>query len=406
MEDVMHIEFIGFIVFAFLMPAIIAFVADLLHGDDPFERYRTALAITPIEVVVIGLVSSVVFCGMWNIVTWGKVTDTEFLNGSIASKGSRDWDREVCDRYNKDEDGNNTSCASSHYEYYTEYFALADFAEYFSEGRISFGDVDRGAPAPQRWVDTYVGQPVTRLHSYTNWVKGAGKQTTMFPHSGMTEQLTIDNMFPARAQSYHDGWMYAPKAFYIGGTPYENSYPTGDNTHVMVDASKLLMQYNAVLGPSKQANLQVFIVRGQPQEYANALMDYWGGGAKNDVNVFVGVSGDDERIQWSTVKFGLVGLDYSDEANGGSNIRLEVEFRKAMIKFDNIQEAGGYAGIVSIANSAVGTYFDRVPNKQFQALEQEVKPSGGTLTTIYIIAGVLNLIGCAFFYLIDITDLH
>lgn len=394
----MQTEFAIGLVELLIVSVVVAVLINLLFRND--NNYYSNYEITPVELVVVVISSWLVFWGMYSIVTMFKSSDTEFLNGRIAELGSTDGSRTICD--SRDDKGN---CTASHTEYYTQWWANTDYREYFSEGYIFYGETCQRCTPPASWQATKVGDPATTLHGYTNWIKGADKTGEMFPYSSLAEPLAAEGWFPERTYRYFDGLSAAPKAFYIGAVPYESSYAVSDKVYAMVEASNLLMEKNAVLGPTKQANLQLFIVRNQPLEYANAYMYHHSGGAKNDIDVFVGVTGDNEKIEWVAVRFGLVGLDYSDEANGGSNIRLEVELRHYLDRFDTIADAGGYAGLVNTSAEYVNLYFDRVPNKQFAELERDVKPRGGILTTIYIISGVYCLFACLISYLVDFNGL-
>lgn len=373
---------IEFLIGLLIVPLLVGVLAIALKGSRQVQG-----EIDFAEWVVISLIGIVVFLGGWSMATSSNYTDTEFLNGRIAMKDVIDVSchhcRNVCDAH--DEKGN---CTSSHeecdHDHDIYFFARTDYYQYFPhEGEVSYGTYAPGTPPPVDWTAVTIGDPATTLHRYTNWLRGAGKQSLLFPYSAMTDSLAKSGLFPSRIFEYFNGKYYAPKAFLVDG---------GVNS--ITDTSAELMQLNAKLGTEKQGNLQLFFVQHQPMEYANAYMDFTHGGAKNDIDTFVGLDGD--QITWVAVRYGLPGFDQTDESTGGSNTLVETSLRAKL--GGSLNKAGGYTGVADLAYAQVMQYFDRVPNKQFAYLEKVQKPDGTQLAWIYaglvflaVVAGVAAL---------------
>jgi hypothetical protein len=221
----------------------------------------------------------------------------------------------------------------------------------------------------------------------------------------MTEELKKANAFPPLPTSLHS-FNYAPKVLYIGGTPLNAAYHTvRDGIYTLDEASVLLNAVNDPLGNAKQANVQIFYVVGRPMEYANAYMDYAEGGGKNDVNVFIGLDNSQSRIEWATVRFGLVGFDQTDESNGGSNAMLDTKLSREL-RHKTLDELGGYNGIVTLAGEYVNTYFDRVPNKQFKFLEAEFEPRGGWDIFNKVVSGLAFFVMLFVSLVMDIREVN
>jgi len=388
------------------LAAIFFHPKETVRRSGYYRKFSQSPSVTWYEALAVFCAAFFIQWLGWNIAIRQQASAVEFLNGHIAAKGSTDWQFDVCDSYSTDKDGNRT-CTSHHTEYRTNYWANTNYVEFFpSEGHLNYGDVKRNDPPPQRWALAQVGDPVTTLHTYTNNVKGAGRLNQMFPNSPLTQTLRDQNAFPPLPTSLHS-FDYAPKVFYIGGTP-QNGETYSDVTvkfrdgkinsvhvYTLNESSREMNKINDPLGNSKQANTQVFFVVGQPIEYANAYMDYAEGGGKNDVNVFVGLSDDGQTVVWATVRFGLVGFDQTDESNGGSNAMLDIKLGREL-RHKTLTELGGYTGVVKLSGEYVNLYFDRVPNKQFKFLEAEFEPRGGWAVfvnfTTYIVALVLLVV--------------
>jgi hypothetical protein len=325
-----------------------------------------------------------------------QTTDKEFLNGHITQIASEHVSCDHCAMWVRDCDSKGQNCTSrcAYYEhpYDVTYYATTDFVKFYqSEGTIVYG---AGYPPndspPAAWSALRIGQPVTRLHNYTNWVRGNG-DSIFFPKSALTDPLQTAGLIPPRPTDLYNGVDNAPKFLYTSDiTPTDASLvKVKDHTYTSQVYDAAIWNLNADIGNSKQADINILPTTYADLEYANAVRAGWHGGSKNNVDIFMGVNpaGD---IQWVSVKYGLPGTNQA-EANlrSGDNELLAIRLRDRIL--DEGKNLSKSDKIMSIIREEVTNLFDRKPNKDYIYLSGSIHLDEWQIVLMYVVSIIFSV---------------
>lgn len=316
---------------------------------------------------------------LMSFMAWGiscsNTHDTEVINGVVTGK-----ERDVvhcrhsyqCNCYTTcSGSGKNRSC-SRHCSTCYEHSYDVDWDVHTTIGGFSIDTIDRqGLREPPRWTSTKIGEPVARTEGYTNYVKGS--PDSLFRHQGLVEKYK--GKLPEYPLNIFDYWHIDRLITVDVAVPDANIW------------NRELERINGELGPKKQANVVVVVVKNQPSDYFEALQQHWIGSKKNDVTVVMSVD-DQMNIQWTEV------MAWTKDK------MAEVVIRDGITKIGKLDRVS----IIEFLRSSVILSYDRKPMKDFEYLASTITPTVGQWTFAMIFGLVLS-IGLGFFMLKnDIED--
>lgn len=285
------------------------------------------------------------------IVYWSNTSDTEYINGVVSAKRMErvscrhPYCCRWCESCSSDGRGGTsctTYCCSTCYDHPYD----QDWNVYSNVQRAwSIDTLDRqGLREPPRWTSTRVGEPVSWLHSYENYVKAA--PGTLFKRDTREDEKTFP--IPKYEPRVHDYW-HANRLYAVNvEVPEANRWNTD------------LEELNGRLGPAKQANAMVVVVKDQPREYFEALRAAWIGGKKNDVILVIGVDAD-LTLKWADV----MAWSYNEMVR----VSLRDEIMLTQVRLDREKT-------LAALEQSIVQYFDRKHMKDFAYLKSSVSPTG------------------------------
>lgn len=300
--------------------------------------------------------------GGYMISYWSGTADREIWNGEVISK-TRD---EVSCRhsyecncyYTTDSKGNSTRHCSTCYEHSFD----VDWNVHSSTAEESGIDtVDRqGLVMPPRWGAAYVGEPYASGHHFENYIK-ANPSSVLFGTKGHPEQF--QGLIPAYPSVYD---------YYKVQHVYNMQVPNVDSDVW----NALVAKANRPLGPSKQVNLIVVLVKTADPNYAYAFRDVWLGGKKNDAIILIG-STNGHDILWADV------VSWSTDKAYEVNVKDRIMDEKYLDHTDTI---------VSIIAGETGKNFHRMHMKDMKWLMRSFQPSSGEMMWMFVLA-LLGIVG-------------
>lgn len=312
------------------------------------------------------------------IIYWRNTGDVEHINGVVTSKKMErvscrhPYCCMTCQSCSTDSKGN-TSCY--------DYCCMTCYDHPFDQDWNVYSNVQRswsidtldrqGLREPPRWTSVQVGEPVSWLHSYENYVKAA--PGTLFKRDVRDDEKKFP--LPPRRPNVYDYW-HADQLVQVGvALPDVNQWNRDIET------------INGQVGPGKQANVVVVVVQDQPHEYFEALQGKWIGGKKNDVVVVVGVDME-LNIRWADV----MAWSYND--------MIRVALRDEIVAIGKLDRSQ----VLMAVRSNVLQHFDRKHMKDFKYLTASFAPTG-TQYLVSILIGTLLSIGLGvFFFMNDVFN--
>jgi hypothetical protein len=312
------------------------------------------------------------------IVGYSATADTEILNGSVTAKEQK---RVSCSHSYRCNcrmvqhctgSGKNRTCSYSEecdtcYEHAYDW----DWDVYTTLGTYTIDRIDRrGSGEPPRWTTVQMGEPVSRSHGYTNYIKAS--PDTLFRHHGLTKQYA--SSLPKHPEVFD---YYRMNRLVTAGIdlPAANAW------------NDALAKVSADIGKPKQANPLVVIVKNQPHEYFGALEQAWLGGKKNEVVLVVSVD-DALTPQWTDV------MAWSEDG------MLRVKLRDAVMELPRLAPNE----VAEAMRSNVTAHYRRKPMASFAYLESAIVPTT-TEWIVSLLIGALVAIGLSWlFHKHDVFD--
>ena len=218
-------------------------------------------------------------------------------------------------------------------------------------------------PNPQRWTIINPGDPVSRTHSYTNYVQAVPE--SLFKPSSASLKAQFASLIPAYPDQVFD--YYKLNRFLTPG------YNSPDAPAWNASLSELLKDR----GPTKQVNAIVVIAKTADPNYVYALQDAWEGANKNDVVLVIG------STAWPKI-------DFVHVISWTKNELFKVQLRDNVMALGQIQKDA----ILGILAAQIDTNFERRRMREFEYLSNEIDPPIWALMALglFIIAsGVLGV---------------
>jgi len=326
--------------------------------------------ITVKEFLLLEAIALVLCVGGWGIARYGAMQDTEHWNGRVSAKthGSQKCChcRMVCDRYEEycsshRKDG---SCSSHSRRCVSEHEVCDHFRDYWWSLELDMGDtleVDRCEPhendVPAIWTRAYVGEPATKEHSYTNYLR-ADPDSLMHRSIVKPEYVArIPNGIPPVTGMYHSAKVITEGC----------SLPAGWDEQ--------MRELNADISGPFQVDVMLYVTNVQDPSYADSVEAKWLYGPKNALTIVAGTDGT--KFTWVRV----VTLSRVEE--------LKVLMRDKLTGMSVDDPTGG----IKVIRQVVTGKFKRTPMKEWEYLASAASPSDGWLTFLYILMTVLTLVG-------------
>ena len=332
------------LLFLLLFPIVWPFIAKRIWDRD----------ITWLELGLnIGIIALLV-TGVWQAGRYGKMSDTEIWNGQVTSKEqtyvscSHSYScncRKTCDS-----SGNCPETCDTCYDHFNDW----DWDVYTTAGNFTVSRVDRqGSDTPPRWAQVRVGDPSAREHSFVNYIKAAPDSLFHFSSELIGKNKELLPEYP----SVFD-YQYADRVFARGLLLPETT---------RWNKELALMLRN--IGPSKQANAIVVVVKTGDQKYAQALEQHWLGGKKNDVVVILGVP-EYPKISWAYV------MSWTKRE------LFKVELRDALIGLGQVDNTP----VIQTIEKHISKNFVRRQMSEFEYLKNEIDPPSWVIVIVTILA--------------------
>lgn len=316
-------------------------------------------SITWAEMALNVVIALVLAAGLWQAGRYGQAMDTEIWNGEVTGKDrvrvscSHSYSCNCRMESSTGSDGKTVSrqVCDTCYEHPYD----VDWKVRSNVGDFTINRVDRqGVVEPPRWTRVERGEPVAMAYRYLNWVKAAA-HSLFHEEKGEAERFEgLIPDYPARIYDYHR----LDRVLAVG-------VDLPDLKSWNADLSLLLKR----LGPQREANIVLVIVKTPDPGYIHALQAAWQGAKKNDIVLAVGVT-DPPRIAWARA------FSWSKDP------MLDILLRDEVESLGNLDREA----VLGIVDRAAWDHFKRRPIEEFEYLKDEVDPPGWVVILTAILA--------------------
>jgi len=242
----------------------------------------------------------------------------------------------------------------------------------FNRKTIDINRIDRqGLKEPPRWAEVKVGDPTTSEHIYENYVKAV--PGSLF---NMTVDMSqFDGMIPDYPQVYD---YYKVNRILMVGMGLADAVKWNE------DLSEILK----TLGPKKEANIVIVVVKTANTKYKHAVENAWIGGKKNDIVIFLGTE-DGKTFAWV------------DIMSWAKHDIFNVQLRDALYEIGKFDRKEVMASIKSITAKS----FVRRSMTEFEYLKDEIEPEPWVQILAGVLGIVLSIIATAVMHVVDINEM-
>jgi hypothetical protein len=220
-------------------------------------------------------------------------------------------------------------------------------------------------PDPTFYTNAKRGDPWAQRHMYVNYIKAVPE--SLFQSAGKVDG------YEAHLKDY-------PSAIYDF---YNLDRLVQVKASVPNAASwnKQIAETAKLIGPAKQANLVIVLVKDLPEQYFYALERHWLKGKKNDVIAVIGYDSLESPAKWVNIM--------SMSKSEVFNIRLKDDLM-GLAKLDPLETTA------TIRKNVIANY-QRKPMADFEYLKDSISPPIWVIAALAIL-NVISLFGIYFFY--------
>lgn len=348
----------------FIIPFIIVSVSYLITDNTNYHKITLKEFFVLIGISLVISILSVI------IVYNQNIQHTEIINGIVTKKervkvsckhSYECYCYTICDSK-----GNCSRYCQTCYEHPHDF----EYRVYDNTGKIFYiNTIDRqGVNTPERFNKVIIGEPTSWKTTYKNYIKAS--KGNLFKKQGID---TTKYQIPKYPQNIYDYYKY------------NRVISQNINIKDISQYQEKLSKINGKLGPIKECNIIVVLIKNQPFDYFNSLEQSWIGGHKNDIIVVINVD-NDNKINWTNI------LCLSDD-----NI-FEVKLRDEILSIQDLD----LDKIFEKIEVTTTKYYKRKSMKNFEYLKSSITPTGTQLLISIIINSILCLILTIFFYKEDI----
>lgn len=304
-----------------------------------------------------------------------KTHDTEILNGQVTGKtrehGHYLRPYECNCTTSTDSKGNTTRTCQTCYE--DRYTVSWDCQS--TIGEFSIEHLDRGSksvynePDPRRYTSIMIGEPVSRTHGYTNYIKAVPE--SLFRPAQESLRAKFQGKLPNYPDRIYD--IYRINRVLGVGISVPNAKAWNNALSEMLKT----------LGPRHEVNAVIVFVKTADRDFFSALQDAWINGKKNDVILVVGVDDFNKAPLWvetmAFTKNSLFQVKLSDRVRAMKTLTPET--------------------VIPALQETIQSDFIRRPMADFEYLEAEIDPPGWIMAiAIMLIVGAYGWFWYAFSY--------
>ena len=240
----------------------------------------------------------------------------------------------------------------------------AKFEDLYHSDQVSYGDGDSYVVTVTDIV------PHVQSHEEVNYVKA------------VKYNIIKAETFPKKIEMYKkDGQLLEYPSIMLGDIGNYNIERVLTAKNVLINdynMSKSLENYASVMGPVKQVNPLIYIVKNQSPEFVEILKAYWVNGAKNDAILILNIN-NDNNITWS------------DTIAWTKSPAFKVQ-NQSIYKGLNINDPK----VIQLYISQIQLNFKRTSMKEFEYLKHNIDLSFTAEMVILLINLLLS--GAAFVY--------
>lgn len=352
----------GYTILLFMIPMIVWIAIAKLIFKHEFTFAEMAIQVAITAIVITGLL----FAGFNS-----QTQDVKMVNGAVTQTVPRkescnqswsDWSDSFCT--NQDtrtvRDGqtcttvnNKRTCTPKYktqyrsvYSWERRYFIKTDLPSTYEIDRIDA----QGVGTPPRFAEVQLGDPVSDVVSYTNYIKGAAD--TLFNQK-------YEDVPPLAYPKLYD--YYKTRRVIYFGTPA--------NSKVVEQWNKDLSFVNTEIRKTG-ANVIINVTGGTP-DWAERLAQAWDAHNINDVVVTIGVS-TDQQISWVDVR------------SWSSNELVDVTIRDEIMNIGVVDPQK----INDVIKTAITKHYAMRDMEEFEYLAEDIPAP----TWVYVLAAIILLI--------------
>lgn len=289
--------------------------------------------------------------GIWQMGKYSNMSDTEVWSGQVTNKKVNDgaYVRSYqCNCYSScSGTGSKRTCTQVCQTCYEDRYTRS-YDGYSNVGNWTFDSIDTTSrsrrnrfPPTAAYTNCKVGEPASREHSYTNYVRANAE--SLF-HEGAALAEKYKDQIPAYPR-VHD--YYRIDRVQAIGVDIPDLKQWNENLSIIMQD----------LGPKKQANVNLIFVNNPDPMYMKALKSAWQGFKKNDIVITVGVT-QYPKIDW-------VDVDSWSKAD-----MINVALRDDLLALNHIRQDA----VLNLISDNVQDHYIRRPMAEFEYLEDEIEP--------------------------------
>lgn len=202
----------------------------------------------------------------------------------------------------------------------------------------------QGSRTPPRWEEVTVGDPVSKTNSYDNYVRAANNSLFNKDRRLAEQYEAVIPEYPIDIVDYYR----VDRVLTAGEVVIPN----------LVEYNRLLPQILKDLGPEKQANVVILFTDISEKQFADAVVNSWQGGKKNDIIIIASVLSD-LSIRWLHIH------------SWSKNKMFNVVMRDELLDVGSIANA---EQVIDLVHKTAMEHFERIPMAEFEYLKNEIEP--------------------------------
>lgn len=303
--------------------------------------------------IIISIIGSLILSIMiYGIGYSNKIIDQEIYNGEVTGKEKI---RVSCEhsyscncRESCSGSGSNRSCSTTCDTCYEHSYDV-DWRVKTTVKEFNIQRIDRqGTQEPPRWTKVTIGQPTAFVYKFTNYIMGVDASLFNFNNNVNTSLDKYVPAYPLNVYDYH----------YL-----DRVLPVNIPANQIKDLDKWNYQLALKLrklGPQKQCNIIIMLVKLDDPNFEYNVKKMWLGGKKNDIIVMLGIPNYPEtEISWVRI------LSWTDRED------FKVNLRDALFDLKNLE----MNSVLNVIEEHVSKNFVRKRMRDFEYLKYEIQLS-------------------------------
>lgn len=338
-------------------------IVGLLFTSAVINKVLWKQEITMTEMGCNFLIMLVLLGIFWGISVSSVLRDTEVLNGEVKGKrkervGCRH--SYSCHCYTTCSGSKNSTCSIHCSTCYLHSFDN-DWIIQSNLGNFFINTLDsQGIKEPPRWTEVKIGDPVSKEHSFDNYVKGS--RTSIFGKkiALSKEELKQLPTYPDKVSDYYKINRIIDLADILSN---EELKKANSEISEMLKSTGFQKQVNAVI-----------ILTDKTEEFALEILENWSGGKKNDVIIVIGLN--TKKIEWVRIH------------SWSLHSIFDIKLRDAILDSENLD----MTKIITETQAQLDENYTRRSFKEFEYLRWQILPSNQSLWIFIVISIIFSTI--------------